>query len=89
MLKITWFSNKLAFTKNDRNKPILKKNNSNNKDTRFGINNNSIRVINKLRKLKKLSKFKKLSKNKNLFTNNIIKKSSFLIPNIKIVFNYL
>ena len=69
---------------------VFKKNKNYNKVIKF--NNNNKKFANKLEKLlksRKIFKSKKLSKSWNLFKNNIIKRSSFPISNIKIAFNYL
>ena len=72
--------------------PILKRNKSNNKIVKFGINsNNNIKFIKKSKKSKnqKLFKSKKLSKSGNLSKNNAIEIFNFLISDNKIIFNYL
>ena len=69
----------------------FKKIKNNDKIVRFN-NNNSKKLINKLEKLsksRKILKLKKFLKNKHLSKNNIMKRSSFLITNVKIIFNSL
>ena len=96
---------KLVFYRNDNSKLASKKNDSNNKVNRFGIDRNNIKYVKKLRKLFKLGKLKseKMSKSWNLAklekkvikirnsaNSNITKiRQKFLISNTRITFNCL
>ena len=52
MLKITRLLNKLVSGKNNNNRPVFEKNDSNNKVNRFGINGDDMEYIKKLIKSK-------------------------------------
>ena len=58
ILKIIRSINKLIFSKNNKNKPIFRKTNSNDETNRFGIGNNSVKYIKKSKKLKSKKLFK-------------------------------
>ena len=74
-------SNKLVSNKNNNNRSTFKKNNSNSKIYRFGINSNNIEYIKKIKSLKneKLFKFQKLSKSKKLKNIKLFKSQNLAI----------